>query len=464
MAELPLPLQTVYAELLERCLAAQMRADFPEAGTFVKQTHNERTYWYFQTTEGGRQRQKYVGPDDEELRDRIARHKKERSSERERRQMISALKRARFPGPDQMTGRVLEAMARAGVFRLRAVVVGTVAYQTYSAILGVRLSEASTRTEDLDVAQFHSVSIAVADTVDMSLDQILKTVDPEFKAVPYALDTTRSMRYALGTDYNVEILMPNRGPDRDEPARLPALKAEGQPLRFLDFLIREEIPAVALYGSGVAINVPSPERYAIHKLLVSRRRRREDTVRIRKDLEQAAFLLQALAEKRSYELRDMWQEAWGRGPTWRKLLSEGLALISSAARDITLKSVGATRFIVDGLDLTFAAPVARYDSARDVVTFRGEASGESVRCAVSRGALDDHFRLRQAADAMRLELFRENRSLFERMARLKFMEWPIEKLDEVLIKSEDLERLLAGIKTPSAPSEPAPRRGRGRRA
>jgi hypothetical protein len=441
MTSLPLPLQTVYAELLERCLAAQMRADFPEPGTFVKQTHNERIYWYFQSQQGGRQRQKYVGPDSEELRARIDRHRKERSSERERRQMVAALRRARFPAPDPMSGRVLEALARAGVFRLRTVVVGTVAYQTYPAILGVRLAESSTRTDDLDLAQFHSVSVAVGDAADMSLGEILRTVDPGFKAVPYATDARHSMRYALETGYNVEVLMPNRGPDRDEPSPLPALKAEAQPLRFLDFLIREEIPAVAMHGAGIAINVPAPERYAIHKLLVGRRRRRESAIKIRKDFEQAAHLLDILSDSRRFELREMWNEAYGRGPTWRKLLGEGLALIPPRTRDVTLRTVDGRRSIVDGLDITFAAPPLRYRADRDIVSFAGDANGERVHCGVTHEAIEDFAEVESLDREGCLQVVRANRSVFEDMVRAKYLEWPVEQPGEVLVKALDIEDL-----------------------
>jgi hypothetical protein len=441
MGRFPLPLQTVYAELLDRCLAAQMRSDFSEPGAFVKQTHNGRIYWYFQSQQAGRQRQKYVGPDSEELRARIDRHREERSSERERRQMVAALKRARFPAPDPLSGRVLEALARAGVFRLRVVVIGTVAYQTYPAILGVRLPEASTRTDDLDLAQFHSISVAVGDAADMSLGDILATVDPGFKAVPYATAGTHSMRYALKTGYNVEVLMPNRGPDRDEPSPLPALKAEGQPLRFLDFLIREEISAVALYGPGVAINVPAPERYAIHKLLVGRRRRRESTIKIRKDFEQAAYLLDVLSDTRRFELREMWNEAYGRGPTWRKLLGEGLALIPPRTRDVTLRAVDARRSIVAGLDLTFAAPPLRYQGDRDVVSFAGDANGERVHCSVTREALEDFAEVESLDREGCLRLVRDNRSTFERMARAKYLEWPVDQPGQVLINPLDIDAL-----------------------
>jgi hypothetical protein len=49
------------------------------------------------------------------------------------------------------------------MFRLRGVLMGTIAYQTYAAMLGVRLRGALTQTSDVDEAQFLSLSSAVQD-------------------------------------------------------------------------------------------------------------------------------------------------------------------------------------------------------------------------------------------------------------------------------------------------------------
>jgi len=74
-------------------------------------------------------------------------------------------------------------LARSGVFRLRGVLVGTIAYQTYAAMLGVRLRGALTQTSDVDVAQFLSVSIAVQDQTD-SMEKVLQEIDPTFRKIP----------------------------------------------------------------------------------------------------------------------------------------------------------------------------------------------------------------------------------------------------------------------------------------
>ena len=54
---------------------------------------------------------------------------------------------------------------------------------------------------------------------------------------------------------------------------LPALGVCAQALNYLNFLIAEPIFAAAIYRSGILIQVPRPERFAVHKLIVADRRR-----------------------------------------------------------------------------------------------------------------------------------------------------------------------------------------------
>jgi hypothetical protein len=253
---------------------------------------------------------------------------------------VVALRAAGLPAPDAMTGRVLTALEEAGVFRLRAVVVGTVAYQVYGGLLGERLGLAAARTGDLDLAQFPAVSVAMDDRIDApDLEAVLRRADPRFRRLPPSPTANRaearSTRFGVGREFRVEVLTPNRGPDTGGGAlSLPALRADGQPLRFLDFLIYREVRAVVLHGAGVPVNVPAPERYAVHKLIVSRRRAAgpESQAKARKDLAQAAELIVALARQRPYELAAAWREAWGRGPSWREGLAQAERLLPAEAR------------------------------------------------------------------------------------------------------------------------------------
>ncbi len=443
-SEIPIVLQTAYADLLDRAASAAFEDAFPDEGVFVSKTVRGRRYWYFQLPAESGRKQRYVGAETPELMERIAHHREARGDRNGRSALVSTLVRsAHLPRPLPQIGDIIAALAKAGVFRLRGVLVGTVAYQTYPAMLGTRLPTASLQTGDVDIAQFSGVSIAVEDSIPVMLD-VLKEVDPSFRPISSVADDRRVTTYETASGIRVDFLTPNRGPEKDAPEALPALGTDAQPLRFLDFLIRDPEPAVLLHGTGVHVLVPAPERYAVHKLIVARRRR-TGNVKRGKDIRQAEALFDALTSKRPRELRAAWQEAYARGKTWRQLLGEALGLVSAESRDRMLKAVDATRSMIPGLNLRFSAPPARYDFDRDVVTFYGEAGDLRVRCSVSREALDDHFGADRLDKEGRVMKFRENRETFENMLRVKYLTWPVEEPGAVLIKTDDVEKLRNGL-------------------
>lgn len=452
----PLIVQTAYAELLERCASGAFDDAFIEEGAFTPKTIKGRRYWYFQTGTGAARKQIYVGPETPEVLGRIEHHQSARNDESQRRSLVSTLVRSfNLPRPNVEMGRIVEALAKAGVFRLRGILVGTVAYQTYSAMLGVRLPVNSLTTNDVDIAQFSNVSVAIGDTTPPVLD-VLKQVDKTFRAVPHVVDGRRVTSYAAKGGLRVDFLTPNQGAETGQPQTLPAFQTDAQPLRFLDFLIHEPESAVVLHDAGIYVQVPAPQRYAIHKLIVSRRRPL-GAAKGDKDLQQAEALLEVLAERRPHELKLAWHEAYERGQTWRQLLAEAIGTLDASVRDSTLKVVDVRRSTIPGLDLTFNNPPARYDFHRDIVTFAGEALGGPVACAVSRETLDDHFGADGLGQDGRLEQFLKNRSRIELMARVKYLSWPVEAPGAVLIKTTDVPELLKGISAaPSYPRGSAP--------
>jgi len=343
-SEMPVLIQTMYAELTERAHLGRLQSDFDPAGTFLKKERRGREYWYFRSPmSNGDRSDRYIGADSPELRERIERHAVEKNSYRQRRSLVSSLLHSGMRGPDARTGRILEALEAAGVFRMRGVVVGTVAYQTYAGLLGMKLSATNTMTQDLDVAQFKTISIAVEDQLDTPLLEVLRAVEPTVVPVPETFEAGKTWRYAIGDKYRVEMLTPNRGPDDDSLVHLPALQTDAKSLRHLDFLIYSEVQAVMLYGAGIAINVPAPERYCLHKLIVSRRRAdaAESQAKARKDRQQASELILALSEQRPYELRDAWEELQERGPKWRQLVAEAFTMLDQTVRDRFEQVVGA---------------------------------------------------------------------------------------------------------------------------
>lgn len=334
MREIDLAAQTMFAELHQRCLDAEFDAEFSEKGGFVRKRANRRLYWHYQWRDGDKIRNKYVGPvSDPSISDRVARFATLKSGFKRRQTLVRALAAAGLPTSDPLSGAIVEAMWKAGFFRLRGVLVGTLAFQAYAGALGVRIGSRPLMTQDADFAQFWGISENIGESIAAPLD-ILRGVDPSFRQLPHINDPFVSTRYRNARDYAVDFLTPNRGADAHQgrPARMKALAGAGaQPLRHLDFLIHAPERSVLLYGGGIPVTVPRAERYAVHKLIVATERR--DQAKSGKDVEQAAILIEALASKRPAELAASWTTAWTSGGRWREKLDAGRARLSAAAQE-----------------------------------------------------------------------------------------------------------------------------------
>jgi len=439
--EIPLTLQTAYADLVERVAAAAFNEEFAESGSFVSKIVRGKRYWYFQLgTEAGR-KQRYVGPEAPELLERIQRHKEVHDDHKERQTIVSALVRSAYlPRPLPKIGEIVAALARAGVFRLGGVLVGTVAYQAYSAMLGALLPRRSVQTTDVDIAQFKNIAIVAEERLPPIIG-VLKQVDRTFRDVP-SLHGPRAVSYQGSGGIRVDFLTPKTGPETDAPERLSALGTDAQPLRFLDFLIRDPQPAVLLHGAGTYVQVPAPQRYAIHKLIVAQRRPIGAAKRD-KDLVQAEALLAVLSKSHSQALQAAWREAVGRGKKWRTLIAESLGSINAGVRDQALKAVGTTRDTIPGLDLSFGKTSARYALDLDAVEFVGQAANLPIYCAISREALEDHFGANGLDQEGRLQKYHDNRERIHRLARIKYLKRPVENDARVTITSADVSELMS---------------------
>lgn len=90
----------------------------------------------------------------------------------------------------------------------------------------------------------------------------------------------------------IEFLVPERGRPSDKPYPLPNLGLNAQALRFLDFLAQDTI-TVRLHE--IAVTLPHPANFALHKLLIlTRRPTREKQA---KDKEAALQILRALLDE-----------------------------------------------------------------------------------------------------------------------------------------------------------------------
>lgn len=295
-------------------------------GTIEERKRNGRTYLYEKFRIGTEMVSRYLGEDKPELRARLDRAEALKSESENRQKQMTRLARVLraegFITTDRETGSLLLAFSRAGVFRLGGTLVGTSAYSLYQGELGVRMDyEELAQTGDVDFASFERLSVALEDQVDENPDEILKSL--KFDPVPGVNDRQVWRWRQSHSEAMVEFLTPAFGDETVKP--LPALGVSAQGLNYLNFLIADPIQAVALYRSGVLIQVPRPERFAIHKLIVADRRKGgPDQLKARKDRAQAEFLITVLAEDRPHELQEAYEDALSRGPRWRERIEASL--------------------------------------------------------------------------------------------------------------------------------------------
>ncbi|MGB6867803.1 MAG: GSU2403 family nucleotidyltransferase fold protein, partial [Candidatus Aminicenantaceae bacterium] len=92
-------------------------------------------------------------------------------------------------------------------------------------------------------------------------------------------------------DLIIEFLVPERGRGRDKPYPLPQLGLNAQSLRYLDLL---EQNSMRFKTMGLEVNLPHPAAFALHKLIISKRRLKEEK-RLR-DSQSAFHILNCLIE------------------------------------------------------------------------------------------------------------------------------------------------------------------------
>ncbi|WP_300543449.1 GSU2403 family nucleotidyltransferase fold protein [Maricaulis sp.] len=173
-------------------------------------------------------------------------------------------------------------------------------------------------TEDVDIATFERLAMVIQDEASPALPDALKLLGLE--PVPGLKPAEGGARWRMkGGGASLDFLTPSV--DEAESVRpLPALGVTAQSLHFLNYLIADPIPAVALYRNGVLVKVPQPARFAIHKLIVAQRRSGPNRNKARKDIAQAKALIEVLVDDRPGDLARAYDEAVERGPKWRSAL------------------------------------------------------------------------------------------------------------------------------------------------
>lgn len=280
---------------LESAVAGQREAFLGTPGSLDERTNENGTrFWVRRYSDAvGRRLETYLGKaDDESTRARVAALRHQIESANSVISQVRLLARAGFVTVDRKAYGTLASLHNHGLFRAGALVIGSHAYGALLNALGVKAVAYS--TEDVDIARREALALqGVPPFLEM-----LRATGIEFFEVPRLDARMPSTSYAEPgrSRLSVDLLVPSRD-DSYPTIPVPELQAHAKGLPYLGYLLgaSQEVPILSPHGA-VLVRVPVPERYAVHKLIVSQLRDKTSG-KPEKDLRQAATLIEALAER-----------------------------------------------------------------------------------------------------------------------------------------------------------------------
>jgi len=129
-----------------------------------------------------------------------------------------------------------------------------------------------------------------------------------------------------------------------KPVVMPELNLALEPLKFMEFSLEHPVQACVFSNLGACtVNLPAPERYAVHKLIVFGERPVRERAKATKDLLQAASLADYFLENGQAELFNAaWRDACGRGKGWWERVQQGQAALLRLAPELAVDGLWQT--------------------------------------------------------------------------------------------------------------------------
>jgi hypothetical protein len=290
------PLTVLHSEI-ERYALAQSTVFVGTAGSVIERENAGRFRFYARTyyDSDGKKREEYLGgPVGGPEADAAAADVRLRI--RELKAFVASLRmlgREGFNLVDSKTYGTLASLHNHGIFSAGGLLVGSHAYGVILNRLGVRA--AAYVTEDIDIAR--ATTLALQSVPEGGLLAMLRESGIDFVEVPRlergAPPTAFKQRGP--SRFHVDMLVPS--PNETFPVvAVPELRVHATGLPYLGYLLAESQIAPLMSREGVcAVRVPLPERFAVHKLVVSRLRV-ERGAKSEKDVLQASVLAAVLGE------------------------------------------------------------------------------------------------------------------------------------------------------------------------
>ena len=340
---LPAGAEAAYIQLYEIAQQAEFcRSISNLSGSIQFKDVGGKSYAYFAYRDAitGRGVQLYIGPDSPAVRELRTRCKQDPPS---------ALAIGRHAGAALSHGcsstiskhyRVIRQLADSQFFRAGGLLIGSHAFQALGNMLGVRWG-ADTTTLDVDFAhagRSGNISVALPADLHINVHSAIEALEMGFLPATDLGGRSNPSTYANPAEPELRLdflTTPQRTSDVVEE---PALGVALQPMKFMDYLIEQPTQSVLIRPTAaVVINVPSPGRFALHKLIVAQERPVKEQTKANKDVRQAAALLEYLMDQAPHELDQAWSVLQEKGAGWVQRIDESQKPLASLAPELAAR-------------------------------------------------------------------------------------------------------------------------------
>jgi len=323
--ELLLSAQTAYAELFSQTQAFELgNALAGLVGAFHKRTLKGNEYWYFAYRDiDQRLRMVYVGPDNERVRALVERFKESRRDKPLAPPARMAIAAGCLPAAPKHF-RIIHRLAEYGFFRAGGILIGTHAFLAMGNMLGVRWRDGAA-TLDVDFAHAgRNVSVALPADLKIDVHDALESL--EMGLLPIAqFNGKTGAQYRNPKDQGLRLDFVTSMTRGGKPVSMPDLNLVLEPLKFMEFSLEQPVQGCIFSNPGACVvNLPAPERYAVHKLIIQGERPVAERAKATKDLLQAASLISYFVESgQSPVFNTAWRDALARGKGWQARAIQG---------------------------------------------------------------------------------------------------------------------------------------------
>jgi len=299
-------IQSIYGNLLD---SVKSDAGLPASGSIVKSVSKGRDYFQHRISYAGTSLSLPLNADSAHS-----------EGWENRRKLVSTLVAAGANVPDNPTSKAIELLDAIGCFAFqKSILVGSHAFNAIGNNLGVTW-DAGFETKDIDLGRMVKVS---TEPGHKTVEILLKA---GFRQVPQLNRKHPPTNFIHKNGMKIDFLTPMIGKPDHTPARLQGTDIHAEPIRFLDYLIKDPQEAVVLTRNGVLVSVPQAARYALHKCIIYQYRR--DDAKRQKDLLQALSILKVLEESMPHLIIEAWNDL-----EWQEKAMTGI----SELKDIELK-------------------------------------------------------------------------------------------------------------------------------